>query len=267
VTLKKRVVSTSLKSLTTLLCRVDAQQLSRVPERGPLIIVGNHVNFLDAPVVFTRLLPRPVTGFAKAETWDIPGLRFLFNTWEAIPVRRGEADLKAMRRGLSALESGYIVGVAPEGTRSGHGRLQRGRGGAVLLALQSGAPILPMAWYGAENYRAQWSRLRRVDFRVVVGHPFSLRTEGTRVRRTERQRITDEIMYQVAAMLPSAYRGYYADLGAASEDYLCFSSPAESNLLHVRDGSEPCRAESSLPVRGAKRPDQADKPMSDEPPA
>ena len=251
MTLKKRALNTSVRALTTLLCRVDASQLSRVPERGPLIVVGNHVNFLDAPVVFTRLHPRPVTGFAKAETWDTPGLRFLFNTWEAIPIRRGEADLQAFRSGLSALERGYIVGVAPEGTRSGHGRLQRGRGGAVLLAMQSGAPLLPMAWYGAENYRGDWSRLRRADFRVVVGRPFSLLTEGTRVKRPERQRITDEIMYQVAALLPPAYRGYYADLGAASENYLRFTPPAESNLLHAL---------------GAKRPTQASQPPPGRPP-
>jgi len=266
VTLRERFVYTSLKSLTTLLCRVDARQLSRVPERGPLILVGNHVNFLDAPVVFTRLHPRPVTGFAKAETWDTPGLRFLFDTWGAIPVRRGEADVQAIRSGLSALERGYIVGVAPEGTRSGHGRLQRGHGGAVLLALLSGAPLLPMAWYGAENYRAQWSRLRRADFRVVVGQPFSLRTEGTRVRRSERQRITDEIMYQVAALLPPAYRGYYADLDAATENYLCFSPPAESNLLHPAGGPELPRAETSMST-GREGLPRASEPASGEPPA
>lgn len=251
MTLGKRALNTSVKALTTLLCRVDARELDRVPQRGPLIIVGNHVNFLDAPVVFTRLQPRPVTGFAKAETWDTPGLRFLFNTWEAIPIRRGEADLQAFRSGLSALERGYIVGLAPEGTRSGHGRLQRGRGGAVLLAMQSGAPLLPMAWYGAENYRSQWSRLRRANFRVVVGRPFTLRTEGTRLRRLERQRITDEIMYQVAAVLPPAYRGYYADLDAATEEYLCFTPPAMSNLPNT------C---------GAKPPIQAGQPAVSEPP-
>jgi 1-acyl-sn-glycerol-3-phosphate acyltransferase len=146
--------------------------------------------------------------------------------------------MNAIRRGLYALERGYIVGVAPEGTRSGHGRLQRGRGGAVLLAIKSGAPLLPIAWYGAEDYRAHWKRFRRVDFRILVGSPFSLRTAGARLRRAERQRIADEIMYQVAALLPPAYRGHYANLDAATEEYLCFTPPAKSNLL---DASEPTR--------------------------
>jgi 1-acyl-sn-glycerol-3-phosphate acyltransferase len=234
MTLKKQVVNTTVKTLTALLCKIDAEQLGRVPNNGPLIIVGNHVNFLDAPVLFTRLQPRPVTGFAKAETWDTPGLRLLFDTWEAIPIRRGEADVQAMRQGLAALEAGSIVGLAPEGTRSGHGRLQRGLGGIVLLAQRSGAPILPMVCYGAENYMNDWRRLRRVPFHVVVGHPFFLEIGDDRPLRAERQRITDEIMYQLAALLPTDYRGEYANLDAATETYLRFYPPSESNLRRAR---------------------------------
>jgi 1-acyl-sn-glycerol-3-phosphate acyltransferase len=234
MTRKKRVLTAVVKALTTVLCQVDADELAGVPDTGPLIIVANHVNFLDAPVVFTRLHPRPVTGFAKAETWDTPGLRLLFDIWEAIPVRRGEADVQAIRRGLDALEAGSILGVAPEGTRSGHGRLQRGHGGVVLLAHHSGAPVLPIACYGAEDYRHDWARLRRAEFHVVVGEPFFLRAEAGPARRARRQQITDEIMYQLAALLPPEYRGVYADLGAATETHLNFCPPAKSNLRRAR---------------------------------
>jgi 1-acyl-sn-glycerol-3-phosphate acyltransferase len=231
---KKQVLSIAVKALSSLLCKIDGDQLSSVPSTGPLIIAANHVNFLDAPVVYTRLYPRPVTGFAKVETWDTPVLRLLFDTFEAIPIRRGEADLDALRRGLAALEAGSIVGVAPEGTRSGDGRLRRGHGGVVLLAQRSGAPIMPLVTYGAESYRRNWSRLRRADFHVAVGHPFSLRPEAQHVGRADRQQIVDEIMYQLAALLPPRYRGEYADLEAATERFLSFRPPAKSNLLSVR---------------------------------
>jgi len=230
MTLTYRVVTSTIKGLIRLLCRVDDAQLVRVPDRGPLIIVANHVNFLEVPLLYTHLQPRPMAGFAKAETWDHPALRVLADLWGAIPLRRGEADMAALRQALEALEAGHILGMAPEGTRSGHGRLQRGRPGVVLLALRSGAPLLPVVYYGGELFWRNLSRLRRTDFHIVVGQPFYLDAGGVRVTREVRQQMSDEIMYQMAALLPQAYRGVYSDLAAATETYLRFPPGAESNL-------------------------------------
>lgn len=216
------LVNTTLKSFTRLLCRVDDRQLARIPPAGPLILVSNHINFIEVPLVYTHLLPRPVTGFAKAETWDNPAMAYLFNLWKAIPLRRGEADLGGLRMGLKALQAGQILAVAPEGTRSGDGRLQRGHPGIVMLALLSGAPILPLAYYGSESIRANLSRLRRTDFHMVVGEQFSLRPQPERVSARLRQQIADEIMYQLAGLLPPAYRGEYADLSSATRETLVF---------------------------------------------
>ncbi len=224
-------VNTFFRYLTGILCRVDASQLARVPQKGPLILVANHVNFLEVPIMFTRLQPRPVTGFAKAENWDNPYGRLLFGRlWGAIPLRRGEADVTALRRAMAALEEGYILAVAPEGTRSRDGRLRCGHPGVVTVALRSGAPLLPAAYFGAENYRQVWRQLRRPPFNVAVGRPFHLHPNGARVTREVRQQMVDEIMYQLAALLPPEYRGYYADLAAASETFLSFSENSGSNL-------------------------------------
>ncbi len=215
-------VNLTIKGICHLLCRLDVAQLGRVPERGPLIIVSNHINFLEIPVVYTHLIPRPVTGFAKAETWDNPILGYLFTLWGAIPLRRGEVDLVALRRALAELEAGKIVAVAPEGTRSGHGRLQRGHPGVVWLALRSRAPLLPLVYYGGEEFRNKISRLKRTDFRVEVGRAFYLDAGAEKVTQEVREQMTDEIMYQLAALLPPANRGVYANRDLATETYLRF---------------------------------------------
>lgn len=219
----ERMLNATFKGITSLLCRVEADQLKSVPARGPLIIVSNHINFLEIPIIYTRLESVcPKTGFAKAETWDNPIMGRLFDIWGAIPVHRGQADLTAMKRGLSALQQDHILVVTPEGTRSNHGRLLRGHPGIVVLALLSAAPVLPMVHYGHETYRQDFSRLRRPDFNVVVGKPFLLDSGGRKVTSDVRQQMTDEIMYQLAALLPARYRGAYADLHQATERYLKF---------------------------------------------
>ena len=141
--------------------------------------------------------------------------------------------MDALRQALKALEAGHILAVAPEGTRSGHGRLQRGRPGVVFLALRSGAPLLPMVYYGGELFWDNLPRLRRTDFHIVVGQPFYLDPGGVKVTRQVRQQMVDEIMYQMAALLPPAYRGVYSDLAAATEAYLRFPPGAASNLHYV----------------------------------
>lgn len=82
-------VTYSIKGLLRIVCRVHDDHLARVPSHGPLILVCNHVNSLDVPLVYTHLQPRPITGFAKSETWDNPVMGMLFDLWGAIPLQRG----------------------------------------------------------------------------------------------------------------------------------------------------------------------------------
>ena len=195
-----------------------------------MILVANHVNFLEIPVLYTRLGARPVVVFTKAETFASPVMRALFDLSKAIPVKRGEVDTTALKRAADVLETGHILAVAPEGTRSGDGRLRRGHPGVVMLAQRASTPLLPMAYYGGEAFRRNLPRVRQTDFHVVVGNPFYLDGHGARVTREVRQQMTDEIMWQIAALLPPEYRGYYANLDAATETYLRFPESSSSNL-------------------------------------
>ncbi|MFQ5421793.1 MAG: lysophospholipid acyltransferase family protein [Anaerolineae bacterium] len=222
MTLTYRIVNTIFKGILRALCRVDDSEWHKVPEKGPLLIVVNHINFIEVPMMVTHLMPRPLTGFVKSENWEKPLTRWLFNMWNAIPLRRGEADLTAVRAGLAALADGQILAVAPEGTRTGDGRLQQGHPGIVTMALKGKATILPIAYFGNEIFWQNIKRLRRTDFYLRVGRPFMLELGDGRPTKQIRQQMIDEIMYQIARLLPPQNRGHYADLDAATEKYIHF---------------------------------------------
>ncbi len=213
------VVNGTAWRLSRLACRVDDGEVRRIPARGPLLLVTNHVNFLEIPLVFSHLQPRPVTGLAKAETWNSPLMGLLFNLWGAIPIRRGEGDVVAIRRVLELLEAGMIVAVSPEGTRSGDGCLRRAKPGIGLLAAHSSAPILPVAFFGHERIWSNVSRLRRTDFHIRVGPLLRVRADG-RWTAEKRQAVADEIMVQIAGLLPRQYQGAYADFPAGTPAFL-----------------------------------------------
>jgi 1-acyl-sn-glycerol-3-phosphate acyltransferase len=205
-----RIIDVVESALVAVLCRVDAAELDAVPHRGPLIVVSNHVNFLEIPVLHSRLRSRDVVALAKAEAWESWIVGRLLDHWRAIPVRRGEQDLGALRRCLDSLAEGRILVLAPEGTRSHDGRLQRARPGIVTIALRSGAPILPIGFYGGEALVENLKWLRRTPFHVRVGAPFRLSAPEGRLRQEERQRMVDEVMVQIAKLLPVEFRGVYA---------------------------------------------------------
>lgn len=204
-----RMITWLVKFGTSILCRIDAPDLNKVPLKGPLIVYSNHTGQIEVAVLFSHLQPRPLTGWAKMEAWDNAFLNWLFNLWGIIPVRRGEADTTALRKAIAALEKGYIFGIAPEGTRNISGRLKRALPGTVMLALHAGAPLMPVAHWGGENFLKNLARLKRTDFHVRVGEPFHLNVAGIRITRELRQQIVDEMMYRLAELLPPEYRGEY----------------------------------------------------------
>lgn len=200
-----------IRLVARILLQVEIKGLEHFPAQGPAFLVINHINFIE-PLLLYVVLPRHVTGLAKAELWQNPISRMVAQSWQSIPIRRGEMDLNAMRRALQVVQEGGVLGLAPEGTRSHHGRLQRGRPGVVILALR--APdtlIVPVAVYGQEQFYRNLRRLRRTPVRIVVGRGFYLSPGESRVTHEVRQAMSDEIMMQIAALLPSQYRGVYGD--------------------------------------------------------
>ena len=209
-----------IRVYTRITCRIDAPDLQKVPIQGPLIAISNHTGQIEVPLIFAHLQPRRLTGWAKIESWDNKFLNWVFTVWGMIPVRRGEADMHALKAAIRALENGYILGVAPEGTRNYNGILKRGLPGAVTLALHTGAPVIPIAHWGGENFMKNLKRFKRTDFHIRVGKPFRVETRGIKVTGEIRQQIVDDMMYELAKLLPEEYRGVYSDLGNATGKYI-----------------------------------------------
>ena len=198
-----------LRFVFQIVCRINPEDFKKVPVEGPLILVGNHINFLEVPVFLPHIDHPNVIGIAKRETWKNPLFNFLFNQWGIIPIDRGMVDREAFRLTEEALKQGKVIAVSPEGTRSKDGRLMQGKPGVVAIAHRSNAPLLPVAFYGYENFWQNFKRFKKTDFRVVVGDPFRLNLNGHALSRDVRQEAADEIMMKIAELLPEKYHGYY----------------------------------------------------------
>ncbi|OJX38213.1 MAG: hypothetical protein BGO78_09335 [Chloroflexi bacterium 44-23] len=204
-----KIVNWFLRLVFGLICRIDSEQLSKIPKNGPLILVGNHVNFLEAPIMMPYLNNPNIIAVAKRESWKNPLFNFLFNLWNVIPIEREMVDQEAFRQSLSALADGKILAVFPEGTRSKDGNLLKGKPGVVAIAVKSKAPLLPISFYGYEDFWNNLKHFRKTDFHIVVGEPFELNLEGNGLSREVREQIIDEIMYKIAELLPTRYHRNY----------------------------------------------------------
>ena len=212
-----------VEGITAVLCRIEKDELDKIPANGPMILAMNHIGSLEVPLLRSHIQPRRVISLAKIETWDNKLMGWLFDVWESISIRRGEVDLGALRRCLNCLSAGDILGVAPEGTRSHDGKLLCGRPGIVLIGLHSGAPILPVVHWGIEDFHKNIKHLKRTNFHIRVGKPFTLDAKGEKVNGRIRQEMADEIMYQIASLMPKEYRGKYAHSTLPPMKYLRFT--------------------------------------------
>ena len=184
-----------------------------IPREGGAIVASNHLNNADPPAVALAIQPRYPMYMAKREMIGWPILGPAFRTFGAFPVRRGEADLSALRAASELVRDGALLVMFPEGTRSRTGGLTRGHPGTAMIALRTSAPILPVAVTGTEGVVWPWIFLKPYSIkhvRVVIGEPFRL-PAVERVTSEATAQATDMIMRRIAALLPPQYRGVYAD--------------------------------------------------------
>jgi 1-acyl-sn-glycerol-3-phosphate acyltransferase len=143
-----------------------------LPPRGPAIVVINHQSDFDPPLIGVAF-QRPLRFMAKSELFEHAWLRWMIEHLGAFPIHRGESDREALRRSLEVLAAGQVLLMFPEGTRYDDGRVHPFQPGVGLLALRSGAPVIPAAMKGADDIRRD-GRLGRASVRLAAGPPVAL---------------------------------------------------------------------------------------------
>ena len=146
------IVKAILSPVLRFLFKVTVDGLENVPKKGPIIMASNHVSFCDS-IFLPLVLKRRITFVAKAEYFDDPKTAWFFRAVGQIPIRRegGNASQRALDTAREVLEAGGVFGIYPEGTRSPDGRLYKGHTGIARLALQTKAPIIPVAMIGTRE--------------------------------------------------------------------------------------------------------------------
>ncbi len=186
--------------------RVEGKDL--VPRTGPVIFASNHLSFIDS-IAIPVAAPRPVHFLAKSSYFEGTGLsgalsRTFFESIGAIPVRRGagQAALDALDQQRKLLDDGLAVALYPEGTRSTDGRLYKGRTGVAFLALQTGAPVVPVGLIGTDRVMPKGAKVPSLRERVTVkfGAPIDLAPHGPATSGKARRLATDEIMAAIHAL-------------------------------------------------------------------
>ena len=200
-------VLTWIRLIMLLVIRRDVQGVERLPRRGGLILASNHLNLADPPII-TAVMPRRIVWMTKQELFDIPVFGVLYHLFGCIPVRRFEADLRALRRSQDALRRGLMLGMFPEGTRSGESGLGRGEPGTAILAMRTNTPVQPVAIWGTEGMKLPRDFFRRTTVHVRFGEPFLL-PRPQRLTKEAVEAGTETIMRRIAEMLPERYRGIY----------------------------------------------------------
>jgi 1-acyl-sn-glycerol-3-phosphate acyltransferase len=194
------ILKTLTRWLARLWFRIEARGAEHVPRTGPLLVVTNHSSVLDPPLV-GAMTPRPLFYMAKAELFRIPLFGRLIRAVNARPVRRGASDPTALREALRILEGGGGLLVFPEATRGPEGVLREARPGAGMLAVLSGAPVVP--GYISGTGRA-WPRgqmfPRPAKVRVHFGQPIRFEAGSGRDRRAQYVAASRAMMAAIATL-------------------------------------------------------------------
>jgi len=190
--------------------RPKVSVLRFVPTNGPVIIASNHLSFSDS-IFMPLVVPRKVTFLAKSEYFTSPGLKgfikkITFIALGQVPIDRsgGKRSEAALLTGLRLLKENHCIGIYPEGTRSPDGRLYKGRTGIARMAIESGAPIIPVAMFNTAEIQPTGQvvpKVRRVE--MVFGEPIYLTGDSTDQELLRKE--TNKIMETIAALSKQEY--------------------------------------------------------------
>ncbi|MDG2113809.1 MAG: lysophospholipid acyltransferase family protein [Actinomycetota bacterium] len=215
--LSKLVVAPFLKFLV----RVYQPGISNVPVEGPAILAPNHISFLDSALLLATL-PRQIKFVGKAEYLDDWKTKYLFPAMGMIPIDRagGSASNSALDAARRVLDDGGLFGIFPEGTRSRDGRLHKGHTGMARLALQTGAPIVPVGIIGTREIQPPDAPFPRPFMPATLHFGRPIHVERYAAQADDRmvlRQITDEVMFEIRELTGQTYANTYATRSPESE--------------------------------------------------
>lgn len=197
--------------------RPEVHGLENIPADGPVILASNHLSFIDSMVI-PIVVPRQIPFLAKAEYFKGTGLkgrltRWFFTSLGMVPVERGNAraSLAALEVLEGVLKGGGAIAIYPEGTRSLDGKLYKGKTGVARLALNTGAPVIPVALTGTDRMQPvgrKVPRLRKVQVRFGAPLDFS-RYQGVKTSAAIYRTVTDQVMYAILEQSGQVYVDEY----------------------------------------------------------
>jgi 1-acyl-sn-glycerol-3-phosphate acyltransferase len=210
--MKYRTLRSIVRFFMKLIAEIEVRGLEKLPD-GNVIAAANHLGRLDTAVLLC-ILDREDIIMPVAEKYrDHPFYGAIGRAVNAVWLNRFDADYAALRQILERMKQGGLLVIAPEGTRSKTEALQEGKMGVAFLASKSGYPVLPVAVTGTEDRLIveNLKHLRRSKIMVTAAQLIYLDIPKGRGREAAMRQATDEIMCQIAALLPAKYRGVYAD--------------------------------------------------------
>ena len=198
-----------IKVVLLLLTRWRVLGRENIPDDGSLLIVANHLNLADPPLIRASI-NRKTVFMAKEDLFNQSFSGYIVRNSGAFPVRRGGLDRKALQEAEQWLAKGMAVVMFPEGKRSKNAQLQPAFPGSALIASRLGVAILPVGIAGTEHIKGKTWWLHRPRITVNIGQPLYPPTANGKRSRAELAQLTDSIMEKIAALLPLEYRGHYA---------------------------------------------------------
>jgi 1-acyl-sn-glycerol-3-phosphate acyltransferase len=212
-------VALAARTIARSITRVRVEgAIDEIPDKGPVILAANHISNADAVILgawLTKRLGRRIHWLGKKEMFDWPIVGWVARNGGVHPVDRDGADVDAFRTAERVLNEGHVLMIFPEGTRSPSGELQKPKDGLALLALRSGAPIVPIGIADTDRVWPKGRLLPRPGGHATmrVGRPFRLADElpDGLDRKRAKALATDLIMRRIAAELPPRHRGPYGD--------------------------------------------------------
>jgi 1-acyl-sn-glycerol-3-phosphate acyltransferase len=211
----KRLIIFVVRLGFKIISRINILNMDNLPSKGPIMIASNHIGFLDGILIpaipaassHPNLIVIIAEKYEKKPiyNWAVKHLGFMF-------IDRFNPDIRTVREVVNRLKNDGFMIIAPEGTRSPNGALIEGKPGAAYIASKTDATIVPISLVGCEDQtiKQRLKSFRKLDITLTVGKPFKLPTLPIEKREEFLDSYTDEIMCQIAALLPPSHQGIYS---------------------------------------------------------